>query len=46
MHHRKIEVELIVAEDEAEAVVTEMSRALDSLEENHQIFGGGSKRWP
>jgi hypothetical protein len=41
MHYRKIEVELIVAEDEAEAVVTELHYALDGLEEKHEIFGGG-----
>jgi hypothetical protein len=40
MLYRKIEVELIVVEEEAEAVVAELNAALDRLEEGHTIFGG------
>ena len=40
MLYRKIEMELIVVEDEAEAVVAELNAALDRLEEGHAIFGG------
>ena len=40
MLYRKINVELIVVEDEAEAVVEELNAALDRLEEGHAIFGG------
>jgi len=40
MLYRKINVELIVIEDEAEAVVEELNAALDRLEEGHTIFGG------
>ena len=40
MLYRKIELELIVVEDEAEAVVAELNATLDRLEVNHEIFGG------
>jgi hypothetical protein len=40
MLYRKIELELIVTEDEAEAVVTELNATLDRLEVEHTIFGG------
>jgi hypothetical protein len=40
MLYRKINMELIVVEDEAEAVVQELNAALDRLEEGHTIFGG------
>jgi hypothetical protein len=40
MLYRKINVELIVVEDEAEAVIEELNAALDRLEEGHEIFGG------
>ena len=40
MLYRKINVELIVAEDEAEAVIGELNAALDRLEVEHEIFGG------
>jgi hypothetical protein len=40
MLYRKINLELIVVEDEAEAVVEELNAALDRLEEGHTIFGG------
>jgi hypothetical protein len=40
MLYRKINMELIVVEDEAEAVVEALNSALDRLEEGHTIFGG------
>ena len=41
MLYKKINVELIVPADEAEAVVVELNAALDRLEDNHTLFGGG-----
>lgn len=41
MLYKKINVELVVIADEAEAVVTELDAALDRLEERHTLFGGG-----
>ena len=41
MLYKKINVELIVIADEAEAVVTELNAALDGLEQRHTLFGGG-----
>jgi hypothetical protein len=41
MLYKKINVELIVVADEAEAVVTDLNAALDRLEEKHTLFGGG-----
>jgi hypothetical protein len=41
MLYKKIDVELIVPADDAEAVVAELNAALDRLEERHTIFGGG-----
>jgi len=41
MAYRKINVELIVFADDAEAVVRELNASLDRLEERHTIFGGG-----
>jgi hypothetical protein len=40
MIYRKINMELIVIEDEAEAVVEQLNAALDHLEVRHAIFGG------
>lgn len=40
MLYKKINVELIVFADEAEAVVAELNVALDRLEESHTLFGG------
>jgi hypothetical protein len=40
MLYRKINMELIVVEEEAEAVVEALNAALDRLEEGHAIFGG------
>jgi hypothetical protein len=41
MLYKKINFELIVVADEADAVVAELNAALDSLEERHALFGGG-----
>ena len=41
MQYKKINVELIIVADEAEAVVAELNVALDQLEERHALFGGG-----
>ena len=41
MGYQKINVELIVFEEEADAVVAELNSALDRLEETSTIFGGG-----
>ena len=41
MLYKRINVELIVIADEAEAVAAELEVALDRLEEKHTLFGGG-----
>jgi hypothetical protein len=41
MLYKKINVELIVIADEAEAVIGELNAELDRLEEMHTLFGGG-----
>jgi hypothetical protein len=41
MLYKKINVELIVVADEAEAVIEELKGALDLLDERHTVFGGG-----
>lgn len=40
MKYRRINVELIVFAEEADAVVAELNAAIDRLEEAHSIFGG------
>jgi hypothetical protein len=40
MLYKKINIELIVIADEAEAVVTDLNAALDRLEEQYTLFGG------
>ena len=40
MLYKKINVELLVIADEAEAVVAELNDALDQMEERHTLFGG------
>jgi hypothetical protein len=40
MLYRKINLELIVVEEEAEAVVEKLNTTLDRLEQEHTIFGG------
>jgi hypothetical protein len=39
--YKKINIELVVLADEAEAVVTELKAALDRVEEKHTLFGDG-----
>jgi hypothetical protein len=46
MLYKKINVELIVVADEAEAVVADLNDALDRLEEKHTLFGGGIETVP
>jgi hypothetical protein len=41
MLYKKLNLEVIVVADEAEAVVAELNAALDRLEESHTLFGGG-----
>ena len=41
MLYKKINIELIVVADEAEAVVGELNAALDRMDERHTLFGGG-----
>ena len=41
MLYKRINVELIVIADEAEAVAAELEAAFDRLEEKHTLFGGG-----
>jgi len=40
MLYRKITMELIVVEEEAEALIEKLNTALDRLEQEHTIFGG------
>jgi hypothetical protein len=40
MQYKKINLELIVVADEADAVVAELNAALDQLEGKHTLFGG------
>lgn len=39
--YKKINLELIVMADEADAVIAKLNSALDHLGEQHDIFGGG-----
>jgi hypothetical protein len=41
MLYKKINIDLIVPADEAEAVVAGLNASLDVLEEKHALFGGG-----
>jgi hypothetical protein len=40
MLYKKINVEVIVSADEAEAVVAALNSSLDQLDEKHTLFGG------
>ena len=40
MLYKKINIDLIVPADEAEAVVASLNASLDVLEEKHTLFGG------
>jgi hypothetical protein len=46
MNYQKINVELIVFSDEADAMVEELNSAIDRLDETHTIFGGGIETTP
>lgn len=41
MPYKKINLELVVFAEEAEAVVGELNEALDRIEDRHTLFGGG-----
>lgn len=41
MRYKKLNIELIVFADEADAVVAELNAALDRVEEKRTLFGGG-----
>ncbi len=46
MAYQKINVELVVFSDEADAVIAELNSAFDRLEETYAIFGGGIETVP
>jgi hypothetical protein len=46
MGYQKINVELVVFSEEADAVVSELNSAIDLLEKTYTIFGGGIERVP
>jgi hypothetical protein len=46
MRYKKINIELVVVADEADAVVAELNGALDRLEERHTLFGGDIETIP
>jgi hypothetical protein len=41
MLYKKINIDLIVPADEAEAVIAGLNASLDVLEDKHTLFGGG-----
>ena len=41
VQYKKLNIELIVVADEADAVIAELNAALDRLEEKRTLFGGG-----
>jgi len=43
MQYKKINLELIVPVEEADAVEAELAAALDLMEEQHTLFGGGTE---
>ena len=43
MLYKKINLELIVPAEEADAVVTDLNAALDRMEEWHTLYGGGTE---
>ncbi|MFC5862153.1 hypothetical protein ACFPT7_07605 [Acidicapsa dinghuensis] len=46
MDYRKINVEIVVFADEADAVVAELNSAIDRMEDAHTIFGGDIEAVP
>jgi hypothetical protein len=46
MGYQKINVEVIVFSEEADAVVAELNSEIDRLEETHTIFGGSIENVP
>lgn len=38
--YKKINIELVVAADDAQAVVTELNTALDRMDDRYTLFGG------
>jgi hypothetical protein len=46
MGYQKINVELIVFSEDADAVVAELNAAIDRLDEKHTIFGGDIESSP
>jgi hypothetical protein len=46
MLYKKINIELVVVADEAEAVVADLNSALDRLEEKYTLFGGAIETVP
>jgi hypothetical protein len=46
MAYQKINIELIVFTEEADAVIAELNSAIDQLEKTHTIFGGGIEAVP
>jgi hypothetical protein len=46
MGYQKINVELVVFSEEADAVVAELNSAIDRLDETHTIFGGDIETAP
>ena len=46
MGYQKINLELVVFSEEADAVVLELNSAIDRLEETYEIFGGAIETVP
>lgn len=46
MGYEKISIELVVFSEEADAVVSELNSAIDSIEESHTLFGGAIETAP
>ena len=46
MDYQKINVEIVVFADEADAVVAELNSAIDHLEDAHTIYGGDIEAVP
>jgi hypothetical protein len=44
--YQKINLELVVFSEDADVVVAELNAAIDSIEESHDIFGGGIETVP